>query len=165
MATYRKVHVNKNQLSFLNILEASDREYDVISADMDHSYQLRFSEQLGYELISNSLHIMIAPRSTLEQRIDEILWFFSDVNQENMCSFTNCCLIAGLDPYETHMKIMHRWANELDEQAYLIKIGHYTAPNNMEYVKSQRIGYEKYKKAFYYFYPSEAAKPKQRKLA
>ena len=158
MASSKTKVVDRSQLSFMEIFDADERVFDIISAANDHKYELRFSSQMGYEIIRDSLYIMTATRSTLCQRIDEILWFLSETNQENLCSFTSCCLIAGLDPYETRMSVLHRWSRDLDEQDALIASGHYTAPTNMEYVQSQKAGFQKFKKAFYITYPREAIK-------
>ncbi len=103
---------------------------------------------MAYEIIRDSIYIMTAYRSTGEQRVDEILWICSEENQEDLCSFTSCCKIAGLDPFETRMEILHEWSSELAKQARLIACHHFTAPTNMEHVASQRIGYENTEKRF-----------------
>ncbi|HEE9926002.1 TPA: hypothetical protein R8G25_003952 [Citrobacter freundii] len=162
-ATAKSKVVHENQLSFMSIFDATESEYDLISADSEHNYELRFSSKMAYEIIRDSIYIMTAYRSTGEQRVDEIFWICSEENQEDLCSFTSCCKIAGLDPFETRMEILHEWSSELAKQARLIACHHFTAPTNMEHVASQRIGYEKYRKAFYHTYPKEAAKPLKNK--
>ena len=100
-ATAKSKVVHENQLSFMSIFDATESEYDLISADSEHNYELRFSSKMAYEIIRDSIYIMTAYRSTGEQRVDEILWICSEENQEDLCSFTSCCKIAGLDPFET----------------------------------------------------------------
>ena len=58
----------------MSIFDATESEYDLISADSEHNYELRFSSKMAYEIIRDSIYIMTAYRSTGEQRVDEILW-------------------------------------------------------------------------------------------
>lgn len=156
--TAKSKHVDEAQMSFLHILEADEVTY---VAKYEQSYEFRFSSKVAYEMICDSLYLMTFNRSNLQQRIDEIAWLLSDVNQDSMCSFTNCCRLNGLDPYEVRMSILHRWKEELDEKVSSLKL-----PDNKRnhtirlYIDSELSGYEKYKKAFYHIYPHEAVKHK-----
>lgn len=158
MTMSKKAVAHENQLSFNELFEADDRTYEAICVAKDDRYELRYSQQMAYEIIRDSLYIMTAPRSNVEQRVDEILWFFSDKNQSDLCSFTSCCFFAKLDPEEIRMSVLHRWKHDLAEQDRLIQSKHYDAPSNMDFVESQRRGFQKYKKAFYHHYPNEAAR-------
>ncbi|WP_240198283.1 hypothetical protein [Salmonella enterica] len=95
-ATAKSKVVHENQLSFMSIFDATESEYDLISADSEHNYELRFSSKMAYEIIRDSIYIMTAYRSTGEQRVDEILWICSEENQEDLCSFTSCCKIVSI---------------------------------------------------------------------
>lgn len=153
--------VDESQMSFLHILEADEVTY---VAQYEESYDFRFSSKVAYEMIRDSLYLMTFNRSNLQQRIDEILWILSDVNQDDICSFTNCCRMNGLDPYEIRLSVLHCWKKELDNKRSILE-----SPDNRRYSKASHIanyidgeiaGYEKYKKAFYHIYPHEAAKRK-----
>lgn len=145
-------NVDETQMSFLHILEADEVTY---VAKYEESYDFRFSSKVAYEMIRDSLYLMTFNRSNLQQRIDEILWILSDVNQDDICSFTNCCRMNGLDPYEIRLSALHCWKKELDKKRSLLKIS-----SIAKYIDGEIAGYEKYKKAFYHIYPHEAAKRK-----
>ncbi len=157
----KKKHIDSRQTSFFELFDADENTYEAICvAKYDLGYELRFSTKVAYEMIHDSLVIMTNPRSNLQQRIDEIIWFLSDENQDDMCSFTNCCVLAGLDPYEVRLGVLHRWKNEIEFTDNLINTNHWNAPSNIEFVECARLGYKKYKTAFYIVYPLEAAKRK-----
>ncbi|WP_243211270.1 hypothetical protein JQ760_028695 (plasmid) [Klebsiella pneumoniae] len=157
MAIKSKV-VDESQMSFLHILEADEVTY---VAKYEESYDFRFSSKVAYEMIRDSLYLMTFNRSNLQQRIDEIAWLFSDVNQDDMCSFHNCCRMNGLDPFEIHMNVLHSWKKELDTKRFWLQFPNDRRYNYIkQYIDGELAGYEKYKKAFYLTYPHEAAKRK-----
>lgn len=44
-ATAKSKVVHENQLSFMSIFDATESEYDLISADSEHNYELRFHQR------------------------------------------------------------------------------------------------------------------------
>ncbi|EGT5675514.1 hypothetical protein AGJ34_21335 [Cronobacter dublinensis subsp. dublinensis] len=149
---------NENQLSFLHVLDADEMTY---VAKYEESYDFRFSSKVAYEMIRDSIYLMTFNRSNLQQRIDEITWLLSDVNQEDMCSFTNCCRMCGLDPYEVRIGVMHEWKRELDEKTLLLNFPKHPRYKGIkDLIDGEKAGFEKYKKAFYHIYPQDASKRK-----
>ncbi|EOC0012482.1 hypothetical protein ACI0X9_004211 [Cronobacter turicensis] len=147
---------NENQLSFLHVLEADEMTY---VAKYEESYNFRFSNKVAYEMIRDSLYLLTFSRSNLQQRIDEITWLLSDVNQEDMCSFTNCCRMCGLDPYDVRIGVLHNWKKELDRKSLLLSFPTHPRFNVIKsLIDGEKAGFEKYKKAFYHIYPHEAVK-------
>lgn len=150
--------VDESQISFLHILEADDVTY---VAKYEESYDFRFSSKVAYEMIRDSLYVMTFNRSNLQQRVDEITWFLSDINQEHMTSFTNCCRVSGLDPFETRMNVLYRWKEELESKKIILQSPNHRLYNfTKQYIDGEIAGYEKYKKAFYHIYPHEAVNRK-----
>lgn len=156
-----KHHVPENQMSFLHILEADEITY---VAKHEESYEFRFSCKVAHEMIRDSIYLMTFSRSNLQQRIDEIAWLLSDVNQDDMCSFTNCCKICSLDPYEVRAGIMSYWKRVIEHKLIMLNSNSKKSQPSQEVQKalidSESLGYEKYKKAYYLIYPYEAAKRK-----
>ncbi|MDI9095083.1 MULTISPECIES: hypothetical protein [Providencia] len=151
-------HVDKSQLSFMHILEADEITY---VAQYEESYDFRYSSKVAYEMIRDSLYLMTFFRSNLQQRIDEISWLFSDVNQDDICSFHTCCKMNGLDPHEVHMSVLHGWKRDLEEKQSVLKCPNHPRYNVVKnYIDCELAGYEKYVKAFYITYPYESAKRK-----
>lgn len=156
--TSKSKTVDQSQMSFLHVLEADEVTY---VAKYEESYDFRFSSKVAYEMIRDSFYMMTFNRSNLQQRIDEIAWVFSDVNQDDICSFINCCRMNGLDPFEVHMNVLHRWKKELDDKKLLLQFPDHRLYNYIKrYIDCEIAGYEKYKKAFYLTYPNEAVKRK-----
>ncbi|PHM72210.1 hypothetical protein [Xenorhabdus sp. KJ12.1] len=155
---YKPKYIHESQMSFLHILEADEVTY---VAQYEQSYDFRFSSKVAYEMIRDSLYLMTFNRSNLQQRIDEISWFLSDVNQDDMCSFTNCCRMNVLDPFEVRMSVLHCWKKALDDKMFWLNYPNHRRYGPIkQYIDGELAGYEKYKKAFYCIYPQEAAKRK-----
>lgn len=154
----KKSMINHNdfQLSFFEVLEADEATY---VAKFENDYQFVFNSQVAYEMIRDSIYVLTSYRSNIRQRTDEILWVLSDENQKDICSFTNCCLVCGFDPYEVRVSVLTLWRKEINRKVSILD-----DPNHDDYVAvsnsitNERNGYEKYRKAFYHIYPAEAAK-------
>lgn len=148
--------VDENQLSFLHILDADESTY---VAKYEESYEFRFGKTIAYEMIRDSLYVLQFNRSNIQQRKDEMLWILSDENQEDICSFTQCCVTCGLDPFEVRMGIMHKWKVNLAEK---LKISQGKPSPKQKAVNSfidgELEGFNMYTKAFYHIYPEQKAR-------
>lgn len=154
----KNMHVDENQLSFMHILEADEATY---VAKYDDSYEFCFGKDIAFHMIRDSVYVMAFNRSHIDQRTEELLWILSDENQDNLCSFTSCCLTAGLDPFEVRFGILQTWKKILNEKVAISQGVKKRKPSQRgidAFLESELEGFARYQKAFYYIYPDQVHK-------